>query len=73
MSNKTELLALRDNNDYFRLRDDGAERCTMAKASVFPLNQIDFVKEQLERLPGDDLPDVRIVKLVITEEPYTML
>jgi hypothetical protein len=71
MSEKTELLALRDDTGYFRLHDDGTEHCTMAKASVFPLEQIGFVKLQLNRLLGESQEEARIVKLVITEEPYT--
>ncbi len=71
MKGKTELLAIRDAKDYFRLRDNHTERCAMAKASVFPVGQADFVKQQLSRLHSENLPDARIVKLVITEEPYT--
>ncbi|WP_163337003.1 hypothetical protein [Desulfopila sp. IMCC35008] len=70
MTGKTELLAIRDDNDFFRLQDSHTERCTMAKASVFPIERADYVRQQLLRLQGESLPNARIVKLIITEEPF---
>lgn len=70
MKGRTELLAIRDDNDFFRLQDSQPERCTMAKASVFPLERADYVRRQLYRLQNNNLPKARIVKLIITQEPY---
>lgn len=73
MIGQTELLAIRDDDNYFRLRESHTEQCSMAKASVFPLERVDFVRQQLSRLQGENHPNARIVKLIITEEPYQAL
>lgn len=66
----TELLALKDSGSYYRFTEEGREKCSMAKASVYPMEQAELVKELLSRLHADGYHQADIVKLTITEEPY---
>jgi hypothetical protein len=63
-----ELLIVKSNKDYFRFKEEGSLLVKMDKASVFPMNQIDIVKQHESRLIQEGFKDVCIKKLVLSEE-----
>ena len=66
-----ELLIIKAGNHYFRFKDQQYHTCELNKASVFPLDKIDVVRELIKRLLEDGIAKPHIAKLIITEEPYT--
>lgn len=63
-----ELLIIKNNTDYFRFKKGQSFIVKMDKASVFPADQIDLVKEHVKRLRSEAFENVCIKKLVLTEE-----
>ncbi len=63
-----ELLIVKSNTDYFRFKEEGSLLVKMDKASVFPMDQINIVKQHESRLIQEGFKDVCIKKLVLTEE-----
>ncbi len=63
-----ELLIVKNDKDYFRFKDEGSLLVKMDKASVFPMDQIEVVKQHESRLIQEGFEDVCIKKLVLTEE-----
>ncbi len=63
-----ELLIIKSNDHYLRVRPDEFLLVGLDKASVFPMNRLDHVKtlEQKARTRGHK--DVRIKKLILSEE-----
>ncbi len=66
-----QLLIIKSGNRYYRFKDHHYHACALNKASVFPLDNIDTVKELLHRLVDDGIRNPYIARLTITEEPYT--
>ncbi len=66
-----ELLILKSNERYIRVRDESYELCGLDKASVFPIDQISRVKEHLKKMSVTQNIDAAIYKLLLSEEPYT--
>lgn len=66
---RSELLIVKVGEDYARFVEGGFERCTMNKASVFPLADLDLVREKCAACFAGDTGYL-IRKLVITEEPF---
>ncbi len=66
-----ELLIIKAGNQYYRFKDRQYYACDLNKASVFPLDKIDRVRELINRLLEDGITKPHIAKLTITEEPYT--
>ncbi len=65
-----ELLIVKSNTDYIRFKEEGSLLVKMDKASVFPMDQIDTVKQHKARLIQEGFKDVYIKKLVLTEEDF---
>lgn len=65
----TELIIVKTGEDYCRFTEDGFERCSMNKASVFPLAQLDEAKGWCAKLETVGVASV-LTKLTITEEPF---
>ncbi len=65
----TELLIVKSGNDYIRFREEGFERCSMNKGSVFALSKVEEVKSKCNEL-GVDVSELQIMKLTITEESF---
>ncbi len=63
-----ELLILKYNTDYFRFKKGDSILVKMDKASVFPMDQIDIVKQHESRLKKEGFKNICIKKLVLTEE-----
>ncbi|BCL62540.1 hypothetical protein DGMP_32330 [Desulfomarina profundi] len=65
-----ELLVIKDGESYFRFRDNTALPCNMAKASVFPLEQIEKVRKLVEKLHQEGKMEAIIMQLTIHEKIY---
>lgn len=66
----TELLVVKAGKKYIRFIDTGFEYCSMNKASVFPLGHIEDVKKHCDNI-SSEIQGLQLMKLVITEEPFT--
>ncbi|WP_457576958.1 hypothetical protein [Desulfomarina sp.] len=65
-----ELLVIKEGESYFRFQDGTARPCAMAKASVFPLEQVEKVKKLVEKLKREGKTEAIIVQLTISEKIY---
>ncbi len=63
-----ELLILKSNMDYIRIKDEGPVVVQLDKASVFPMDQIDRVNAHKTDLIASGFENVSIKKLILTEE-----
>lgn len=68
----TELLTLKEGDDYFRISEMSPQRCSMSKATVYPLDKIDEARTALELLHKQGIKG-RIMKLTITEDEFPLL
>ncbi len=68
---ETELLIIKNNEDYIRIKDDTYKCCNLDKASVFPVDKLNQVKAHIEQLKKNGFPSASIYKLILTEEPFT--
>lgn len=67
---KTELLIVKDINGYIRFTHSSFHHCEMNQASVFPLAQLDEVKQKLRALAASGNTKAKIYLLTITEEIF---
>ncbi|NOX32807.1 MAG: hypothetical protein GXP56_03585 [Deltaproteobacteria bacterium] len=63
-----ELLILKSGREYIRFKDNGYLLVSLDKASVFPLDRINAVQEHEAYLKKKGFHNIRIKKLVLTEE-----
>ena len=63
-----ELLIIKNKQDYIRVRADRCEIVGLDKASVFPMDQLDRVKETAARLKQEGYDRICLKKLVLTEK-----
>lgn len=66
-----ELLILKHNDRYIRFKDREYLRVNLDKASVFPLDQLDTVKDHERELVRQGFIDVQIRKLILIEEAFS--
>ena len=64
-----ELIILKSDEDYIRVKDATYLCVAMDKASVFPMDQLAMVETHAGALEKQGYPKVAIKKLVISEEP----
>ena len=64
-----DLLIIKTGDDYIRVKPDAYEAVGMDKASVFPMPQLDRVKEHLTKARSSGFPEAAIYRLHLTEEP----
>ncbi len=62
-----ELLILKSDTKYIRVREDGFELVNLDKASVFPMDQVDRVRDHEARLKSLGFKSVHIKKLILSE------
>ncbi len=67
---KTELLIIKNNEDYIRVRKDEYFFCSLDKASVFPLDKILSVREHVRSLKNKGFGKACVYKLILTEIPF---
>jgi hypothetical protein len=65
----TALIVVKVGDDYIRFQDEGFEYCSMNKASVFPLDQVDDVRKRCDTI-FSEIEGLQLMKLVISEEPF---
>lgn len=63
-----ELLILKSGDEYVRFKDDRYLLVKLEKASVFPFDQLDVVRQHEARLVEDGFMAVCVKKLILTEE-----
>lgn len=65
-----ELLIIKSKTDYIRVKPDHYTICNLDKASVFPLEKLDIVKQHIKQLKVDGHPSAEIRKLILNEVPF---
>jgi hypothetical protein len=65
----TRLVVVKIGDEYLRFSDDGFQRCTLGKASVFAETEGGEVRRRLAAL-GERAAGARLMLLTITEQPY---
>ncbi len=68
---KTELLIIKDNENYIRVKENQYSCCSLDKASVFPMDKILNVKEHVKCLKNKGFDRACIYKLILTEIPFS--
>ncbi|MDY6905174.1 MAG: hypothetical protein SWH61_10855 [Thermodesulfobacteriota bacterium] len=68
---QTELLIIKCKNSYIRVKDDTYTVCGLDKASVYPVTDMETVSRHCRQLKDKGFDDIRIRKLIITEEALT--
>ena len=63
-----DLLILKTGNDYIRFKDGKYLLVGLDKASVYPMDQIDQVRTHMSELEKNGFKNVRIRKLILSEE-----
>ncbi len=63
-----ELLIIKDGDEYIRIKDGKYLRVGLDKASVYPTDMLDTVREHAEQLEKDGCKQVHLKKLILTEE-----
>ena len=64
-----DLLIIKTGDHYIRVRQNAYEAVGMDKASVFPMPQLDRVKDHLAKARSSGFPEAAIYRLRLTEEP----
>lgn len=64
-----DLLIIKSGEKYIRVKEDGYLLCGLDKASVFPFEKMEMVKDHVRCLKGQAFNDVALYKLVLHEEP----
>ena len=65
-----ELLIIKSGKDYVRVKGGDYILCNFDKASVFPMDKLDVVKDHLSMLRNRGFVPVSINRLIISEEPF---
>ncbi len=65
-----ELLIIKSGKDYIKVAPEGYTTCLIDKVSVFPMNNLEMVKEHVKRLKDVGFPRVAIHRLRILEEKF---
>lgn len=65
-----QLLLIKEGADYFRFSGDGYVRCSLQKASVYPMQQLAQVKALHSQLLDEGCAGARIMLLSLTEQPF---
>lgn len=65
-----ELLIIKSNDGYIRVKDGVYLRCGIDKASVFSVEKAEKVKAHALALQARGFPNIAIRKLVLSEEPW---
>ena len=67
---KTELLIIKNNGGYIRVKDKEYSCCCIDKASVFTMDRISIVKNHVKLLREKGFDKIFITKLILTEVPF---
>ena len=64
----TELLVIKYNDSYIRVKDGEYTICGLDKASVFPMEKMEEVKEHIKKIKEKQNCSPSIFKLILREE-----
>lgn len=67
---KTELLIIKYGDNYIRVKNGHYEICTLDKASVFPTEKLNTVRNHLDQIIALGITPAHIKKLILTEEAF---
>jgi hypothetical protein len=65
-----ELLILKSDEDYIRVKEGGYICCRLDKASVYPMGKLEQVRRHAGRLRESGFCRVSICRLKLWEEPF---
>lgn len=65
-----DLLIIKSGDQYIRVKDEQYLVVALNKASVFPMEQLDQVRSQLDGARDAGCRDLKIIKLILTEEDF---
>lgn len=65
-----ELLIMKNNNEYVRVKEDRYLFVCLDKASVFPLEKLETVQGHINKLQAQGFKHVSLYRLKLVEEPY---
>lgn len=65
-----ELLIIKSGKDYIRVKTDNYLPCRLDKASVFPLDKLEEVRNHAGKLKEKGFPCISISRLTLSEEPF---
>jgi|GEM_PF-1217535 len=65
-----KLFILKDNEEYFRFSGESYTRCSLQKASVYPMDEEQKVRLLLQKLHEDGVDQAQIFVLTLSEELY---
>lgn len=65
-----KLFIIKDGSDYFRFSEQGYIRCSLQKASVYPLDKQEHVKLLVQQLHADGVKGAQLFVLTLSEERY---
>jgi len=65
-----DLLIIKTGAEYIRFKDNKYIPCRLDKASVFPMEQLETVKDHLQKLQNSNFKQVSIRKLILSEEAF---
>ncbi|MCD4675485.1 MAG: hypothetical protein K8S18_05745 [Desulfobacula sp.] len=63
-----KLLIIKSGKDYIRFKDDTYLLVRLDKASVFPFEQMDLVRQHESRLMEQGFKNISIKRLILSEE-----
>ena len=65
---ETELLIIKIGNDYIRVKEELYSVCGLDKASVFPMEKLETVKEHVTSMEKNHGWKATIRRLILKEE-----
>lgn len=65
-----ELLILKTDDGYIRVKNGKYTLSSLDKASVFPMHKLPMVKEHRSKLISSSFKRPRIKQLILTEQPF---
>ena len=64
-----DLLIIKCDRDYIRFKEDAFFTVGLDKASVFPMDRLDQVKDRLKQVQASGVVQAAIYRLTLTERP----
>jgi hypothetical protein len=68
-----ELLVIKSGENYIRVKTDHYRPCQLVKASVFPMDKLDVVKNHVKRIRAKGFRHISISRLTLSETPFESL
>lgn len=64
-----DLLVIKCDAEYIRVKEEALFTVDLSKASVYPMEQLDRVRELLKQARNTGFPQAAIYRLTMTESP----